>query len=77
MSRDKDNELESDAVDTPSEVNCEDCGKKIPKARLEAVPTTTRCVKCAAEEESKHKVQEVLLDDYDPAEFVDMLYSDE
>lgn len=27
---------------------CEDCGRSIPAARLEARPTATRCVDCAA-----------------------------
>ena len=27
---------------------CEDCGRQIPAARLEARPTATRCVECAA-----------------------------
>ena len=28
--------------------NCELCGKKIPKQRLEALPDTRLCVKCSA-----------------------------
>jgi len=28
-------------------VKCEICGKVIPKARLEILPTTKRCVECA------------------------------
>ena len=27
---------------------CEECGAKIPKARLEAIPYTAMCVKCAS-----------------------------
>lgn len=27
---------------------CEQCGAKIPEARMEALPATTRCVACAA-----------------------------
>jgi RNA polymerase-binding transcription factor DksA len=27
---------------------CEDCGGKIPKERIEALPETSQCVKCAA-----------------------------
>ncbi len=30
---------------------CEDCSKKIPAARLEAVPYATRCVTCESEQE--------------------------
>ncbi|MCA9247136.1 MAG: TraR/DksA C4-type zinc finger protein [Planctomycetales bacterium] len=29
--------------------NCEECGKPIPKTRLNAIPYTPVCVKCAAE----------------------------
>jgi DnaK suppressor protein len=29
--------------------NCEECGAKIPKARLIAIPFATLCVKCASE----------------------------
>jgi len=32
---------------------CEICKKKIPKARIEGLPDTRRCVKCAATEEAK------------------------
>lgn len=28
--------------------NCEECGVKIPKMRLEAIPYATMCVKCAS-----------------------------
>ncbi len=30
---------------------CEDCGKKIPEPRLEAIPYTAVCVQCAAVQE--------------------------
>jgi DnaK suppressor protein len=30
---------------------CEECGRKIPKARLEALPYAAQCVRCASEEE--------------------------
>jgi DnaK suppressor protein len=33
---------------------CEDCGKKIPASRLEAIPYTTVCVQCAANQEQRH-----------------------
>ena len=31
--------------------NCEECGAKIPKARLNAIPYATMCVKCASQNE--------------------------
>lgn len=31
---------------------CELCGKRIPKARLEALPETRRCVPCSTEKGS-------------------------
>ncbi len=31
--------------------DCEECGAKIPQARLEAIPYATLCVKCASEAE--------------------------
>jgi DnaK suppressor protein len=30
---------------------CEECGAKIPKTRLNAIPYTTVCVKCASQQE--------------------------
>ena len=30
---------------------CEECGVKIPKTRLNAIPYTTLCVKCASQQE--------------------------
>ena len=32
---------------------CEDCGKKIPESRLEAIPYTTVCVHCAEIQEQQ------------------------
>jgi DnaK suppressor protein len=32
---------------------CEDCGKKIPEPRLEAIPYTTVCVQCAEIQEQQ------------------------
>ena len=34
-------------------VYCEDCGTQIPIARLKAVPTATRCIRCQTEYESQ------------------------
>jgi RNA polymerase-binding protein DksA len=31
---------------------CEECGGRIPKTRLNAIPYTTLCVKCASQQES-------------------------
>ena len=33
--------------------SCEDCGAKIPKARLDAIPYATLCVRCASQRESR------------------------
>lgn len=30
---------------------CEECGKKIPKSRLEAIPYAALCVRCASQQE--------------------------
>ncbi len=32
---------------------CEECGKKIPESRLEAIPYTSVCVQCAAVQEQR------------------------
>lgn len=34
------------------ERECEYCGRKIPKARLEVLPNTTTCVKCSKERQN-------------------------
>ena len=34
---------------------CDDCGTNIPLARLEAQPFATRCIDCAAAEESRNQ----------------------
>jgi DnaK suppressor protein len=31
--------------------NCEECGVKIPKSRLNAIPYATLCIKCASQQE--------------------------
>jgi RNA polymerase-binding transcription factor DksA len=33
--------------------DCEECGTKIPKTRLEAIPYTSLCVKCASKMETR------------------------
>jgi DnaK suppressor protein len=37
---------------------CEDCGKKIPESRLEAIPYTTVCVHCAEIQEKQNADEE-------------------
>ncbi len=32
---------------------CEECGAKIPKSRLNAIPYATHCVKCASQQEGE------------------------
>ena len=34
---------------------CEECGRKIPKTRLEAIPYAAQCVRCASEEEGNFR----------------------
>ena len=33
---------------------CQDCGGKIPKSRLEAIPYAAQCVQCASQRENGH-----------------------
>jgi DnaK suppressor protein len=33
---------------------CEECGREIAKARLDAIPYAALCVKCASREETRH-----------------------
>jgi DnaK suppressor protein len=33
---------------------CETCGAKIPKSRLEAIPYAAQCVRCASQQEENH-----------------------
>lgn len=35
------------------DINCIECGEVIPPARLEAMPHTKRCVRCAADVERR------------------------
>jgi len=37
---------------------CEDCGKKIPQSRLDAIPYTAVCVQCAAAHEQQRSNEE-------------------
>lgn len=59
-------------------VVCEDCGRKIPKERIKALPNTTLCVKCAAESESNGGTDKIVpLIDYDPQELFDATSPDD
>jgi RNA polymerase-binding transcription factor DksA len=40
-------------IDAGSYGDCEECGSKIPKTRLQAIPYTALCVKCASAMETK------------------------
>ena len=37
---------------------CEECGKRIPESRLEAIPYTAVCVQCAALQEQQRGTEE-------------------
>ena len=54
-------------------VLCEQCGRKIPRERLKAIPETVLCVHCAAEAESEGGVERIipLGDFYDPGAATD------
>jgi RNA polymerase-binding transcription factor DksA len=60
-------------------MTCEQCGRKIPKERLKAVPNTTLCVRCAAEVENEYDIEQVISssDFYDPGELLDAISSDD
>jgi len=59
-------------------VVCEQCGRKIPKERLKAVPDTVLCVHCAAEVEHEEGTDRIIpLVDYDPSELLDAISSDD
>lgn len=34
---------------------CEECGKEIPKSRLEAIPYAALCVRCTSQREGSHR----------------------
>jgi DnaK suppressor protein len=40
-------------IDENTYGDCEECGAKIPKARLNAIPYTSLCVKCASQSEGR------------------------
>ena len=41
-------------IDAGTYGECEDCEKPIPKARLNAIPYASRCVKCAGKPKQDH-----------------------
>lgn len=47
-----------DHLDRGSYGKCEDCGRTIPRERLEAIPYTTLCVDCQLQREDKHQNRE-------------------
>ncbi len=51
-------ELALERIADGSYGKCEDCGKKIPESRLEAIPYTSVCVQCAANEEKERGSEE-------------------
>jgi len=58
--------------------DCEMCGRPIQRLRLEALPDTIYCVKCAVEAENLGLVQrKVLPEDYCATDLLDALDSDD
>jgi DnaK suppressor protein len=51
-------ELALQRISDGSYGTCEDCGKKIPESRLEAIPYTTFCVQCAGLQEQQRDEEE-------------------
>jgi DnaK suppressor protein len=41
-------------IENGSYGQCEECGVKIPKSRLEAIPYAAQCVGCASQKEERH-----------------------
>jgi RNA polymerase-binding protein DksA len=41
-------------IENGSYGECETCGVKIPKSRLEAIPYAAQCVRCASQQEEGH-----------------------
>jgi RNA polymerase-binding protein DksA len=46
-------ETSLERIEEGSYGSCEECGAKIPKARLNAIPYASLCVRCAEHQESK------------------------
>jgi len=71
MIKDKSKE---DRVDN---VICEECGKKIPQARLKVMPNIQFCVKCQAEYEIDHPIDDsIYLPEPDADELNDIISPD-
>ena len=51
-------EVALDRIAEGSYGKCEDCGKRIPESRLEAIPYTSVCVQCAAVHEQQRGTEE-------------------
>jgi DnaK suppressor protein len=47
-------EASLDRVEEGTYGSCEECGAKIPKARLNAIPYASLCVRCASQLEKNH-----------------------
>ena len=45
-------------IDGGSYGRCEECGGKIPKSRLDAIPYATQCVRCASQREEGRAVSQ-------------------
>ena len=70
--------MKNKKIEPSSVVICEQCGRKIPKERLKAVPDTVLCVHCAAQSEGEEGTDRVIpLVDYDPSELLDAISSDD
>lgn len=54
--RDALDEIEAalERIENGSYGHCEECGVKIPSARLEAIPYAAQCVRCASQREASH-----------------------
>lgn len=46
-------EASLERIEEGSYGNCEECGAKIPKSRLNAIPYATLCVRCAEQQEHR------------------------
>jgi DnaK suppressor protein len=42
-------------IDDGSYGRCDECGKKIPRSRLDAIPYAAQCVGCASQREEGHR----------------------
>jgi len=58
------------------DVICEECGKRVPKARLKAVPHTKYCVKCADISGNEEPEREIP-DGYDVNDLLDTISPDD